>query len=549
MEEDYNQTDVTPYFTPYSCANCECCLAVEGSGIVLLVSCVLIAFFLFAVLPPLIAIFHRRRKSRPHKENSESQIQDLNDLETVELNSNVLQRETGNVNEGYLYVETECEIINKDSAFRTCIEKAEVWKSALTSTNYDQNAFCLPYFRAGIFDKRGGSLTFEEAGITLLIPPGAIQQPTPQLIYIYLHNGNQNSLGITSNMMATSPVVFCGPSGMKFNERVLLSYQHCANIINNNVELITLRTETEPDQIPNFYNLSDDNDSLTLVKGNTVTLMLPHFTGHTTVVQCEQESVPIVQEKWLDLMLFSSQMQEDEYYLQVRLYCSNQTPDARYLILEDERLLNGSMCSPTTPFLFAHVSDLTVLLNPEGDWTVTGGKTKQVISRKCLIENVRVPCVYLLEYDKDKMVTSTKCRVHVTQDEREESHGKIIDVLVKTQKSAEPEKVPNTRLVRRRLLLPYPLRESIRKKLDVPNTLGKDWKHLAYSIGYDDCIHQWEDQLRKGLIFSPTNELLNIWESTRSGDEKHDLEEILEIFKNMERLDVLSDITSLNLTV
>ncbi|XP_071963908.1 UNC5C-like protein [Antedon mediterranea] len=350
-------------------------------------------------------------------------------------------------------------------------------------------------------------------------------------------------------MMATSPVVFCGPSGMKFNERVLLSYKHCANIKNNNVKLVTLRTETEPDQVPSFHNLSDDNDSLMLIKGNTVTLMLPHFTGHTTMLQCEHESIPIVQEKWLDLMLFSSKIQEDEYDQQVRLYCANQTPDARYLILEDERLLNGSMCSPTTPFLFAHVSDLTVLLKTEGDWTVTGGKIKQSISRKCLVENVRVPCVYRLEYDEEKTVTSLKCQVHVTQDEREDLHGKIIDVLVKKQRSApsRERKVPITRLVRRRLLLPYPLRESIRKKLDIPNTLGNDWRHLAYCLGYDDCIHQWEEQLCQRLIFSPTNELLNIWETTRSGDRKCDLEEIINIFESMDRLDVISDIKSWDL--
>ncbi|XP_033105388.1 UNC5C-like protein isoform X1 [Anneissia japonica] len=568
-EEDYNQTDISTPVTdiPHR---------IEGLARSVIIPCVVFTCILIAV-PPSLAIAYRVRKrtngvsvlgrfyflSRSSIVSPDSI--ELGKTEIKSFRSND-QRETG-LNTGHVSLDTVCEFIDDASKEKpggaasaggaeqaqSCVKKAELWKQTmLDSHDYDQHAFSLPYFRAGIFDKHGGELHFKEAGVSLLIPPGAIQQTTPQLIYIYLHNDRNDSLLINSNMMATSPVVFCGPSGMKFNERVVLSYQHCANIKNNNMKLITLRTETEPDQPPSFHNITDDNDSMTLIKGNTVTLLLPHFTGHTSVLQWEQneETLPIVQEKWLDLMLFSSEINEDDYDLQVRLYCANQTPDARHLVLEDERLLKGSMCSPTTPFLFAHASDLNVLLEADGDWTVYGGKMKQSIARKCLVENVRVPCVYRLEYDDKKTVTSLKCQVHVAQDGRE-SQGKIIDVLVRKQKSATDERrsgtLPHTRLVRRRLLLPYPLRESIRQKLDIYSTLGTDWRYLAYSLGYDDCIQQWEEQYRQRLIFSPTNELLNIWEARRSGDRTHDIDELIGIFEGMDRLDVISEIKTWNL--
>ncbi|XP_033103633.1 netrin receptor UNC5C-like [Anneissia japonica] len=282
-------------------------------------------------------------------------------------------------------IEREQQTISSDNIthkpityYKRCIAKAELWSKQTSLGNYDQHSFACPFFRAGIFDKYGGELHFDEAGVMLLVPPGAIQQSTPQLIYIYLHHEQNEILPIPPNMMATSPVVFCGPSGMVFDQRVLLSYQHCANIKNNNTNLITLRTETEPDQSPSFHNLSEDNDSITLIKGNTVTLMLSHFTGHTSVVQCEEEKETVIHEKWLNLMLFSSQINDDDYDLQLRLYCANQTEDARYIVLEDERLLEGSLRSPTFPFLFASISDINVLLNSEGNWKVRGGKTKQV---------------------------------------------------------------------------------------------------------------------------------------------------------------------------
>ncbi|XP_033105389.1 UNC5C-like protein isoform X2 [Anneissia japonica] len=521
-EEDYNQTDISTPVTdiPHR---------IEGLARSVIIPCVVFTCILIAV-PPSLAIAYRVRKrtngvsvlgrfyflSRSSIVSPDSI--ELGKTEIKSFRSND-QRETG-LNTGHVSLDTVCEFIDDASKEKpggaasaggaeqaqSCVKKAELWKQTmLDSHDYDQHAFSLPYFRAGIFDKHGGELHFKEAGVSLLIPPGAIQQTTPQLIYIYLHNDRNDSLLINSNMMATSPVVFCGPSGMKFNERVVLSYQHCANIKNNNMKLITLRTETEPDQPPSFHNITDDNDSMTLIKGNTVTLLLPHFTGHTSVLQWEQneETLPIVQEKWLDLMLFSSEINEDDYDLQVRLYCANQTPDARHSI-----------------------------------------------ARKCLVENVRVPCVYRLEYDDKKTVTSLKCQVHVAQDGRE-SQGKIIDVLVRKQKSATDERrsgtLPHTRLVRRRLLLPYPLRESIRQKLDIYSTLGTDWRYLAYSLGYDDCIQQWEEQYRQRLIFSPTNELLNIWEARRSGDRTHDIDELIGIFEGMDRLDVISEIKTWNL--
>ncbi|XP_033122521.1 UNC5C-like protein [Anneissia japonica] len=420
--------------------------------------------------------------------------------------------------------------------YKRCIAKAELWSKQTSLENYDQHSFACPFFRAGIFDKYGGELHFDEAGVMLLVPPGAIQQSTPQLIYIYLHHEQNEILPIPPNMMATSPVVFCGPSGMVFDQRVLLSYQHCANIKNNNTNLITLRTETEPDQSPSFHNLSEDNDSITLIKGNTVTLMLSHFTGHTSVVQCEEEKETVIHEKWLNLMLFSSQINDDDYDLQLRLYCANQTEDARYIVLEDERLLEGSLRSPTFPFLFASISDINVLLNSEGNWKVRGGKTKQVLAKKCILENSYTPCVYHLEHDKGNTVTKFAGQMHVSQDGREELFGKIIDVLVKQQRRITTES-----FVRRRLLLPYPLRECIREMLDIHNTFGNDWRYLAYSLGYDDYIQQWEKQQRQGLINSPTNELLNIWEANRSGNPT-DLKDLTDIFRSMQRLDIVSEI-------
>ncbi|XP_033120458.1 UNC5C-like protein [Anneissia japonica] len=546
-----------------NCNDCSCCLRASGVGAIIIVGSIFLACIVCSLI--VVAFIKRNKCSRAISLNQtnrqpsrrcEGREPQKTGTGTTTIHGDV----TENVYDVCI-IESEEQELRSDNIthkpttyYKRCIAKAELWSKQTCLENFDQKSLSYPFFRAGIFDKHGGELHFDEAGVVLLIPPGAIQQSTPQLIYIYLHHEQNEILPLPPNMMATSPVVFCGPSGMVFDQRVLLSYQHCANIKNNNTNLITLRTETEPDQSPSFHNLSEHNDSLTLIKGNTVTLLLSHFTGHTSVVQCEEkkETVPIIQEKWLNLMLFSSQINDDDYDLQLRLYCANQTKDARYIVLEDERLLKGSLCAPTFPFLFASVSGINILLNSEGSWKVHGGKTKQVLAKKCIIENSHTPCVYHLEHEKENTVTKLTGQMHVSQDGREELFGKIIDVLVKKQQRinemyAEDHTTESHRLVRRTLLLPYPLRECIRKMLDIHNPLGNDWRHLAYCLGYDDCIHQWEQQLRQRLINSPTNELLNVWEAKRSGNPTTDIEELTAMFRSMQRLDIVSEIGKWNI--
>uniref|UniRef100_UPI00398F2C09 tight junction protein ZO-1 isoform X4 n=1 Tax=Pristiophorus japonicus TaxID=55135 RepID=UPI00398F2C09 len=81
----------------------------------------------------------------------------------------------------------------------------------------------------GIFDSNGGVLSSVETGVSIIIPKGAIPEGVEQEIYFKVCRDNSILPPLDKEKGETllSPLVMCGPHGLKFQKPVELRLPHC----------------------------------------------------------------------------------------------------------------------------------------------------------------------------------------------------------------------------------------------------------------------------------------------------------------------------------
>uniref|UniRef100_A0A8C7ZQS7 Tight junction protein 1a n=1 Tax=Oryzias sinensis TaxID=183150 RepID=A0A8C7ZQS7_9TELE len=118
----------------------------------------------------------------------------------------------------------------------------------------------------GIFNSNGGVLSSIETGVSIIIPQGAIPDGVEQEIYFKVCRDNSILPPLDKEKGETllSPLVMCGPHGLKFLKPVELRLPHCASMT--------------PDGDPkSWQNKSLPGDPNYLVGANCVSVLIDHF--------------------------------------------------------------------------------------------------------------------------------------------------------------------------------------------------------------------------------------------------------------------------------
>uniref|UniRef100_A0A3Q2YU47 Zona occludens protein 1 n=1 Tax=Hippocampus comes TaxID=109280 RepID=A0A3Q2YU47_HIPCM len=118
----------------------------------------------------------------------------------------------------------------------------------------------------GVFNSNGGVLSSIETGVSIIIPQGAIPEGIEQEIYFKVCRDNSILPPLDKEKGETllSPLVMCGPHGLKFLKPVELRLPHCASMT--------------PDGDPkNWQNKSLPGDPNYLVGANCVSVLIDHF--------------------------------------------------------------------------------------------------------------------------------------------------------------------------------------------------------------------------------------------------------------------------------
>ncbi|XP_031472313.1 tight junction protein ZO-1 isoform X2 [Phasianus colchicus] len=118
----------------------------------------------------------------------------------------------------------------------------------------------------GVFNSNGGVLSSIETGVSIIIPQGAIPEGIEQEIYFKVCRDNSILPPLDKEKGETllSPLVMCGPHGLKFLKPVELRLPHCASMT--------------PDGDPKTWqNKSLPGDPNYLVGANCVSVLIDHF--------------------------------------------------------------------------------------------------------------------------------------------------------------------------------------------------------------------------------------------------------------------------------
>uniref|UniRef100_A0A3B4VG84 Zona occludens protein 1 n=1 Tax=Seriola dumerili TaxID=41447 RepID=A0A3B4VG84_SERDU len=137
--------------------------------------------------------------------------------------------------------------------------------SALEDDDEDEGHTVVATAR-GIFNCNGGVLSSIETGVSIIIPQGAIPESVEQEIYFKVCRDNSILPPLDKEKGETllSPLVMCGPHGLKFLKPVELRLPHCASMT--------------PDGDPKTWqNKSLPGDPNYLVGANCVSVLIDHF--------------------------------------------------------------------------------------------------------------------------------------------------------------------------------------------------------------------------------------------------------------------------------
>ncbi|XP_035986695.1 tight junction protein ZO-1 isoform X10 [Fundulus heteroclitus] len=137
--------------------------------------------------------------------------------------------------------------------------------SALEDDDEDEGHTVVATAR-GIFNGNGGVLSSIETGVSIIIPQGAIPDGVEQEIYFKVCRDNSILPPLDKEKGETllSPLVMCGPHGLKFLKPVELRLPHCASMT--------------PDGDPkSWQNKSLPGDPNYLVGANCVSVLIDHF--------------------------------------------------------------------------------------------------------------------------------------------------------------------------------------------------------------------------------------------------------------------------------
>ncbi|CAF3369678.1 unnamed protein product [Rotaria socialis] len=127
----------------------------------------------------------------------------------------------------------------------------------------------------GIMDYYGGKLSCPLTGVSLFIPMGAISEDIQQEIYFQVHQDASHTEKFHGRLL--SPIVICGPHGIKFNKPVELIIPHSAG--NDAEQLSLLLHGNNQDRKINDrqHNKSLVINGINRVTNSNVSILVDHF--------------------------------------------------------------------------------------------------------------------------------------------------------------------------------------------------------------------------------------------------------------------------------
>ncbi|XP_038064804.1 uncharacterized protein LOC119735171 [Patiria miniata] len=241
------------------------------------------------------------------------------------------------------------------------------------------NTFQLPYIAIGYFDHDGGSLSLGKYNVHMYIPRGALPKKSLQQVYIYVNPNAPPVDGIHPPQVALSPVIQCGPPGLKFLDSVVLQFPHHASE-NSSWMLYTKICSDEDAAYKAWHPLDGEEDGIVVSTENKkVVLLMKHFTGAALVGEPSSTS-----SKMVHVGAFGGSCTESDTSYAVRIHAWDDDPVAKQKVLDMEKELESKPLDVYRDMLVhhSHGGVIVALENLKTGWELEENTSqKQEISK------------------------------------------------------------------------------------------------------------------------------------------------------------------------
>ncbi|PVD32428.1 hypothetical protein C0Q70_07862 [Pomacea canaliculata] len=202
-------------------------------------------------------------------------------------------------------------------------------------------------------DHKGELLVLDNMGISLLVPPGAVARGRQQLVSLVLSWEFSDFPHMTNTQALVSPVVYCGPHGLRLDKPCVLSYKHCA-FDPRMIQVVSSETELTEEKNWQVMCSAEDSSGKVSLTTDECQIHLQHFSLFACLQTPPEGSSG---KKWLQIAAFCAPLHRSVHHYQVRVYFLNKTPCALQWAIQNEAKYGFRLACPEHTFLFDGCGD------------------------------------------------------------------------------------------------------------------------------------------------------------------------------------------------
>ncbi|XP_028925649.1 UNC5C-like protein [Ornithorhynchus anatinus] len=328
---------------------------------------------------------------------------------------------------------------------------------------------------------RGGCLMLPDMGISLVVPPGAVEPGRMERVSLVLVWDLSDAPALTKSQALVSPVVSCGPHGTSFRRPCTLTFKHCAQLPSQ------ARAFTSDTALLDPKDWHPVGSSQARTTRDECCIQLSHFSLYTCVLESQARHDA---HKWLQLAIFCSPLASSQSHLQLRVYFLNNTPCALQWAMTNERPHGGCLRGPCQLFDFtgARGDQCLALTYLSDGWENVDSGSCQLVPHlhiwhgKCPFRSFCFRKKAAGENEDGCPPTNEIIvTMHTYQDGLQTKYAEILRFQASEEKSwTLPSPALQPALSNR---LPRELFDQLQMLLEPSSVTGNDWRRLAARLG------------------------------------------------------------------
>ncbi|XP_028414784.1 UNC5C-like protein isoform X2 [Dendronephthya gigantea] len=414
------------------------------------------------------------------------------------------------------------------------------------------------YIANALIDHTGGEVVLPRTGIRLVIPEGALDFGRTEVIKIALASSDFIPKQYKTSML--TPVVMCGPHGLRFKKHVLLILPHCLVVDDQSQrEFKVLCSDTAPEDAPDWKEVFDaseeeQEDVFCNMGKQHFSLFVQHFSWYTIEGRGRAKN--------FKLAAYHTSFHQPNEDFKVRVYfipiIKNSTVREEE-VEKDEKKLKGTLCdSAKTKIFYENSGDIKVkAFEISEGWKIRGENTQiGGYEELCHCHDVASPNLTFVFEHLDTRPKKIFCKFRASQDACK--FDKPVDLTLSVHFEAEINRAKMNAHAEAGFstlsssgyagsgenatvaFIPTRLYKDLRELLDVEIVGTENYKLLADRLGYRTPFIRW---LGSPNVHSPTDMLLRQWESDQGSRSPRDaLRHLQEVLSEMKRVDAVEKI-------